>query len=60
MLGQDRGDVVAEERRVIEVLYVRAVDAEDVVHSGLRQMADDVVDHPMPFGHSFTCFHNCK
>ena len=53
MLGQDGGDVVAEVRGVVEILDVRTVDAEDVFHSGRRQIADDVVDHPMfwPFSH---------
>ena len=60
MLGQDGGDVVAEVRGVVEILDVRTVDAEDVFHSGRRQIADYVVDHPMSFGHSFTCFHTCK
>ena len=60
MLGQDGGDVVVEVRGIVEILDVRAVDAEDVLDSGRRQIADDVVDHPMRSGHSVTCFHTCK
>ena len=49
MLGQDCGDVVAEVRGVVEILDVRTVDAEDVFHSGRREIADDVVDNPIVF-----------
>ena len=49
MLGQDGGDVVAEVRGIVEILDVRTVDAEDVFDAGRRQIADDVVDNPMPF-----------
>ena len=60
MLGQYGGDVVVEVRGIVEILDVRAVDAEDVLDSGRRQIADDVVDHPMCSCHSVTCFHTCK
>jgi hypothetical protein len=50
MFGQDGGDVVAEVRGVVEILDVGAVDAEDVLDSGCRQIADYVVDDPMVFG----------
>ncbi len=60
MLGQDGGDVRAKVRGVVEIFDVGTVDAEDVVDSGRRQIADDVVDHPMCFRHSFTCFRTCK
>ena len=60
MLGQHGGDVVVEVRGIVEILDVRAVDAEDVLDPGRRQIADDVVDHPMGSGHSVTCFHTCK
>ena len=47
MLGQDGGDVIVEVRGVVEILDVGAVDAEDVLDTGCRQIADDVVDNPM-------------
>ena len=52
MLGQYRGDVVVEVRGIVEILDVRAVDAENVFDAGRRQIADDVVDNPMRSGHS--------
>ena len=60
MLGQNGGDVVAEIRGIVEILDVRAVHPEDVLDSGRRQIADNMVDHSPCFGHSFTCFHTCK
>src|ERR1700728_5079784 len=47
VLGQHGSDVRPEICRVVEVLDVGAVDAEDVFDSGPREMTDDVVDHPV-------------
>ena len=51
MLGQHRGDVVAEEGGVVEVLDIGAVDTEDVVDATRREVRDDVIDNPMPVRH---------
>ena len=60
MLGQYRGDVIVEVRGIVEILDVRAVDAEDVFDAGRRQIADNMVDNPMRSGHSVTCLPTCK
>ena len=51
VLGQHRGDVVTEERGVVEVLDIGAVDTEDEVDAARRKVLDDVVDNPMPVRH---------
>ncbi|BBZ18416.1 hypothetical protein MGAD_27510 [Mycolicibacterium gadium] len=48
MLGQHRGDVSAVERSVVQILDIRAVDAEDVIDPHRREIRDDVVDNSMP------------
>ena len=64
MLRQDRCDTVVKVRGVVEVFDVGAVDAEDVLHSGRRQIADDMVDNSSADStilcHSVTCFRTCK
>ena len=52
VLGQHGGDVRPEICCVVEVLDVGAVDAEDVLDSGPREMTDDVVDHPVLSRHT--------
>jgi hypothetical protein len=47
VLGEYCGDVVAEVRRVVEILDVGAVNAEDVANSFGRQNSDDVIDDPI-------------
>ncbi|CAG7092288.1 hypothetical protein PICSAR192_02719 [Mycobacterium avium subsp. paratuberculosis] len=51
VLGQHRGELRPEMRRVVEVLDVGAVHREEVVGSDRREVADDVVDHPVPSEH---------
>ena len=51
VFGQHRGDVVTEERGVVEVLDIGAVDTEDEVDATRRKVFDDVVNNPMPTGH---------
>lgn len=45
MLGQDRGDVVREERRVEQVLDIGPVDTEEILDARRHQLRDDVVHH---------------
>ena len=54
MFGQHRGDVIAKERGVVQILDVGAVDTEDVADTNRREVLDDVVDDSMP-GHLLTC-----
>ena len=56
MLGQYRGDVVTEERGVVEVLDIGAVDTEDVIDTTRRQIPDDVIDNTMSACHSSPAF----
>ncbi len=51
MFGQHRGDVVAEVRRIVEILDVGAVHTEDVRDPVRGQLTDDVVHHPVRLAH---------
>ena len=54
VLGQHRGHVRPEVRRVVEILDVGTVHTEDVVDSDFREVLDDVIDHPVLSGHLLT------
>ena len=55
VLGQHRGDVVAEVRGVVEILDVGTVDAEDVVDAARREIARRCGRPPDAFWPSVTC-----
>jgi hypothetical protein len=54
VLGQDCGDVVPKVCGIVEIFDIGAVDAEDVVDAGCREVLDDVVDHPVVPSHVIT------